>query len=262
MKFAALCLAVLTGACAAAHRTAVVAHRGGAALAPENSLAAVELALELEVELIELDLRASSDGVVVVFHDETLERTSDGAGALAAQTAAQLAQLDVGAWKDARFSGERVPTLAQALAACRGRSELMLDVKTTGLARAARAELERSGFDAARLWVGTWNEEQRGEWMRELPHVRHAFIGEAPENATSEELARWLDLVVERGYRAVSLRWSKLPPACTELARARGLAVFVWTLNASAELEAALELGVDGVITDRPERALALRRPR
>jgi glycerophosphoryl diester phosphodiesterase len=98
--------------------------------------------------------------------------------------------------------------------------------------------------------------------MRELPHVRHAFIGEAPENATSEELARWLDLVVERGYRAVSLRWSKLPPACAELARARGLAVFVWTLNASAELEAALEMGVDGVITDRPERALALRRRR
>lgn len=262
MKFAAFCLAALTSACAAAHRTAVVAHRGGAALAPENSLAALALALELEVEWIELDLRASSDGVVVVFHDATLERTSDGRGALAAQTAAQLAELDVGAWKDPRFAGERMPTLSQALAICRGRSELMLDAKTTGLARAARDELERGDFDAARLWIGTWDEAQRREWMHELPHARHVFIGEAPENANREELARWLDLVVERGYRAVSLRWSKLPPACAELARERGLALFVWTLNASAELEAALELGVDGVITDRPERALALRRTR
>jgi len=262
MKFAALCLAVLTGACAAAHKTAVVAHRGGAALAPENTLAAVEVALELGVELIELDLRASSDAAVVVFHDETLERTSDGQGALATRSAAQLAALDVGAWKDPRFAGERVPTLSQALALCRGRSELMLDVKTLGLAPAARRELERSTFDPARLWIGTWNEEQRNEWMRELPHMRHVFIGEAPESAAADELARWLDALVERGYRGVSLRWSKLPQACVELARERRLAVFVWTLNSSADIEAALELGVDGVITDRPERALALRRKR
>ena len=94
---------------------AVVAHRGASAAAPENTLAAMRRAAEMGARWAECDVRLSADGVPVVIHDGTLDRTTDGRGALAAHTAAELARLDAGSWRDAAFAGEPVPTLAALL---------------------------------------------------------------------------------------------------------------------------------------------------
>jgi glycerophosphoryl diester phosphodiesterase len=96
----------------------VIGHRGAAAVAPENTLAGLRRAQELGAAWVEFDVKLTRDGTAVLFHDERLERTTDGRGAVARITLAELRKLDAGAWFAPAFAGERVPTLAEALALC------------------------------------------------------------------------------------------------------------------------------------------------
>jgi len=107
----------------------VVAHRGAANFGPENTLRAFEKAIELGADYIELDVRETRDGHFVIMHDETVDRTTDGAGAVADLTLADIKTLDAGAWYASEYAGERVPTLQQVIEALRGRAGLNLDFK-------------------------------------------------------------------------------------------------------------------------------------
>ncbi len=107
----------------------VVAHRGSVHLAPENTLAAIEKAIELGADLIEIDVRQTRDGRLVLMHDATVDRTTNGTGRVADLTLAELKRLDAGSWFAPEFAGERVPTLAEALQAMQGRALPDLDIK-------------------------------------------------------------------------------------------------------------------------------------
>ena len=91
-------------------------HRGASALAPENTMASFRMAAAAGADYLELDVQLSLDGELMVFHDETLERTSDGHGRMDGMSAAELARLDAGAWFDARFAAERIPRVSEVLA--------------------------------------------------------------------------------------------------------------------------------------------------
>ena len=123
----------------------VVAHRGSVHLAPENTLAAIEKAIEQGADLIEIDIRQTRDGHLVLMHDATVDRTTDGSGRVAEMTLAQIKRLDAGSWFAARFAGERVPTLAEALQAMQGRALPDLDIKDVDPARLI-AVLRRFGL--------------------------------------------------------------------------------------------------------------------
>ncbi len=97
----------------------VLAHRGGGTLAPENTIAAIEVGLQHGYHAIEFDAMLAADAVPVLIHDATLERTTNGTGAVASLTAAELTRLDAGAWMGARFAGTRLPSLTEAIAYCR-----------------------------------------------------------------------------------------------------------------------------------------------
>ncbi|MCK6431084.1 MAG: glycerophosphodiester phosphodiesterase, partial [Burkholderiaceae bacterium] len=97
----------------------VIAHRGGGALAPENTIAAIEVGRSLGFAAIEIDAMLARDEVPVLMHDPTVDRTTDGKGPVGALTAAELERLDAGGWFEARYRGERVPSLAAAIRHCR-----------------------------------------------------------------------------------------------------------------------------------------------
>src|ERR687892_959924 len=102
----------------------VIAHRGASAYAPENSLAAFDLALHMGCRHVELDVDFTSDGHIVVMHDDTVDRTTNGTGPVGSHTLAALRALDAGAWCGAPFAGERIPTYAEVLERYRGRAHL------------------------------------------------------------------------------------------------------------------------------------------
>lgn len=107
----------------------VIAHRGASSYAPENTHAAFQLAIEMNAEMIELDLTLSKDGVPVVIHDETLDRTSNGTGKVGDQTLENLKRLDVGGWFDSEFKGEPFPTLEEVLAYTKDKIAVNIEIK-------------------------------------------------------------------------------------------------------------------------------------
>lgn len=118
------------------HPIWVIAHRGASKDAPENTLAAFQLAIDQGADMIELDIRLSRDGQIVVFHDKTLQRTTDGEGKLDNLTLAELQSLDAGSWFDpSRFAGEKIPSLREVLDLCAGQIMLNIEIKKDAVHR-------------------------------------------------------------------------------------------------------------------------------
>ncbi len=148
----------------------IIAHRGASAERPENTMAAIERAIEVEATGVEIDIRTTRDGHLVLLHDATVDRTTDGRGAVGEMTLEALRQLDAGSWFDPQYAGERAPTLAEALAACRGEVDVVLDLKEEGGVYAERiARTVRRYGDAERTVVGVRSLEQVELFRRLLP---------------------------------------------------------------------------------------------
>ena len=128
-------------------RPLIMGHRGAMGHAPENTMASFRKAVELGVEAIELDVHLSSDGKLVVIHDETLDRTTDGQGPVVAKTLTELKALDAGSWYKPEFAGERIPTLEEVLDWARDRVPVVIEVKfcheLEAITQATIAEVER-----------------------------------------------------------------------------------------------------------------------
>jgi len=234
---------------------AVIAHRGASGTCPENTLAAFRRAVELGADMIELDVQLARDGAVVVIHDWTVDRTTDGTGAVGDRTLAELRALDAGRWFAPAFAGERVPTLEEVLRAVpvpinvelKPRGEDGLESRALAVVRGAHA-LDRvvfSSFDRGIL-----------ERLHGLaPDAALALLWEC--DPISDALA-WAGRV---GARALHLRKDAASSeSLTEAASAR-LPVRVWTVNERSEFDRLGGLGVDAVFTDFPERFLQLARP-
>src|SRR5437762_305021 len=114
-------------------KVTVAGHRGVARFAPENTLVSCRQAVEGGVRVLEIDLCLTKDNVLVLMHDPTVDRTTNGQGAVVDLTLDEIRKLDAGSWKDKKYAGERVPTLEEICDACRGKATLMLDLKCPGL---------------------------------------------------------------------------------------------------------------------------------
>lgn len=252
-----LALSVFLGACSSTPRAQIVAHRAASGTAPENTLAAIDRAVDMGVDMVEVDLRSSADGVVVLFHDETLDRTTDGEGALASLPMAELEGLDAGSWFGAEFAGEPIPTLHQAFVRSANQTRFMLDLKVAGLGERIAIAAREARVEPSSLVVGAWDDEQLADVLAHLNGSTVLFIGKAPEDAGDA----WLRGLIDKGYEALSLQWSSTTPELRAHVKALEMPLYVWTLNEPDELRAALDAGVTGIITDRPERLAPLLEP-
>ncbi|MFH8250943.1 glycerophosphodiester phosphodiesterase [Microbacterium sp. B2969] len=232
----------------------VVSHRGGGALAPENTLPAVEAAIDAGFDYVEIDVALTADRVPVLMHDRTVDRTTDGHGSLASLTLAQVKELDAGSWFAPAYAGTRVPTLEEFLAVLgsSGRRALV-ELKGVWDAEAGAAliaslrahDLERRvaivSFNPQSLLAtsGASDLVYRLLILRRLPHD----IEQAVEGADAR------GILVD--WRAVAKR----PEIVTELHDA-GLRVLVYTLNTDVEWQETTTAGVDGIVTDEPARLM------
>ena len=234
-------------------RCLVIAHRGASGTHPENTMAAFRRAVELGADMIELDVQLTRDGEVVVFHDATLERTTDGAGPLSALTLAELRRLDAGRWFGAAFAGERVPTLAEVLAAVPlpVNVELKPERDDDGLEARALAVVERAGA-AQRVVFSSFAGHALERLRARAPSATLAILWE------QEPVPHAIRLAERVSARALHLRKEVATPPAVAAARAAGLAVRVWTVNAQADFDCLVAVGVDGVFTDFPERFLQI----
>ncbi len=232
-----------------------IAHRGASGRAPENTHAAFAAALALGAEAIELDCQLSADGELVVIHDETLDRTTDGQGPVGDRTAAELAALDAGAWFDPSYRGERIPRLADVIAQLRGRVTLNVEIKSArdlGTIESKLAALIAAERAAEWVLCSSFHPEALRTMRAAAPWARLGVL--CDEDPRRGGLALALELKAEvliPGRRWVDAR-------IVEEAHVRGLDVWVWTVNEPGEMRRLIALGVDAIFSDWPERFAGL----
>ena len=235
------------------HTIIIEAHRGARAEAPENTLAAFQRALDLKAPSIELDIHPAADGTLMVIHDDTLDRTTDGTGPVAALVLRDLRKLDAGAKFQAGFAGERIPTLNEAMGRVAPTSTLLnIEIKRPppGMRVAEGVvQLLRHYGKAGRYVVSSFDADALLAVRRLAPEVQLALIGEA-----AEVLAR---------ARELRLPWIHCshPSLTAELVRQAheaGIHVGVWTVNDTQQARQWAACGVERIITDDPRAMLAL----
>lgn len=234
------------------HRVAVIAHRGGAALAPENTLAAIRNAIRLGADYVELDVRTSQDGHLVLMHDATTNRTTDGGGAVKDLTLPQLRTLDAG--RKFGRPGEAVPTLEEALRECRGKIHVYLDHKEAAVPDVLAAVSRGRMLAQVVVYAGV---ETLQEWKRRAPHI--PVMPSLPrEYRVPGGIPRFLTILPAEVLDGNQREWT---PTLVREAHAAGVKVYVDALGENdqpAGFRRALELGVDGIQTDHPDQLLAV----
>ena len=253
----------------AGDRLTVFAHRGGAGLRPENTRAAFAHAAALGVDGCELDVRLSRDGEVVVIHDATLERTTDADGPVSALTAAELARVDAGHRFDAgagfpwRGQGEGVPRLADVLAD-HPAMPFIIELKGTdpAVAEAATALVARAGA-LDRVCFGGFADVTLAAARRAQPTACTSAATEEIRWALYKSYVWWpLGRVPYQAYQVpevASVGTRVVSPRFVRQAHRAGKVLHVWTVNTVADMQRLAAWGVDGVITDLPDLALAAR---
>jgi glycerophosphoryl diester phosphodiesterase len=239
-------------------RPYVVGHRGAMGHAPENTLASFRKGVELGAPLLELDVHLSADGRLVVIHDETVDRTTDGAGRVRDLTVDEIRRLDAGSWFGPDFAGEPVPLLDEVLAWARGRAGLVIELKLgpvwyAGIEQALVTALERQAAEAEVLVISFDHFAVRR--VKQLaPAVKTAIMyAGRPLDPVGMARAAGADAVRPDQYTVTG----EDVAAC----HAAGLAVIPWTVNDAASMRRMVELGVDGMSSNYPELLAGCIRP-
>ncbi|MBT3154081.1 glycerophosphodiester phosphodiesterase [Streptomyces sp. CHD11] len=213
-----------------------IGHRGVMGVEPENTLRSFVAAQEAGLDVIELDLHLSKDGALVVMHDREVDRTTDGTGAIADKTLAELRALDAG-------RGERVPLFEEVLDTVR--TPLQAEIKDITAARALAAVMNERGL-AGRVEVASFHDEALTEIARLVPGVRTALV--AGRYGTDV-----VDRAVAAGASTVCLNIRRLTLEIVEGARKADLTVLGWVVNTQDHLRLVRAFGLDGATTDYPE---------
>lgn len=232
----------------------IIAHRGASGHAPENTIAAFERAVQLGAGFIETDIQLTRDGRFVAIHDDTLERTTNGHGAVHDYTLAELRKLDAGRWFDRPFDGLRIPTLEEVLEFAQKHDVVFyLEIKykpAWGMHEALAAALRPPEFAARSIVISFQIETLRR--MRQIdPSLAIGVLVDRRRAGIVEE-------AVGVGARQLCLHADLVTPELVEKAHRAGLHVAAWTLNDLAAMRVAVGCGVDGVMTDLPDRLRAL----
>ncbi len=231
----------------AAKKPMVIGHKGAAAVAPENTLVSFAKALEVGAGGLECDIHATVDGVPVVIHDASVDRTTNGTGKIAEMTLAQVKAVDARFGLDA-FAGVRIPTLDELLALVAGKALLALEYKAMDAVAPSIPILRR--HDAAR-WCTAWAFDAGvlAELKRLMPELsRTQNVGRV------ESWEAVLDTAADLDSIGVSLSQTLVDAARVSAAKARGLTFYTWTANEPSDWRRLMDCGVDAIVTDDPGR--------
>jgi glycerophosphoryl diester phosphodiesterase len=236
-------------------KTIIIGHRGAAGEAPENTLGSFRLALEQGAEALELDIHETADGELIVCHDSTVNRTTNGQGAISLMTVQELKKLDAGSWFNPRFAAERLPLLEEVFALVPEEIVVNVEVKCEYSVRleARLVELLHQYNRLQSVIVSSFNHKILVRLKRTEPALKIGLLYTA--NFQSHR-----QMAESAGVEVFSLHpyYRLIDAEDVEDALQNGLRVYPYTINEEAELHKALAAGVSGIITDYPARLKAL----
>jgi glycerophosphoryl diester phosphodiesterase len=237
------------------HRADTIAHRGASGYAPENTMAAFRKAVEMKADYIELDVQVTRDGHLVVIHDNTVDRTTDGTGRVGALTFKEMRRLDAGRFFHSAFAGEPIPTFDEVLDEFRGKVGILIELKSPelypGVEKRVADALRKRGMDktrSARVIVQSFHFDSLKRFHKLLPDIP---IGVLTNKASQLTDAMLDEFATYANY--VNPNRNLVTADLTDRIHERGMQVFAWTVRKREEVKPLLIAGVDGIITDFPD---------
>lgn len=235
------------------HPIAVIAHRGGRAIAPENTLAAFRKAIALGADYVEIDIRATRDGQLVIMHDRTVDRTTNGSGEVKNLDFATIRSLDAGSKFDVKYAGEKVPTLDEVLRLCRGKINVYLDHKEAPTEQVFAAVKKHKMEKQVVVYNGV---EGLKEWKKLAPQL--PVMPSVPNEFRREGgMADFTKILPAEVLDGNLVEWTE---DLVRQAHAVGAKVYVDNLGPNDNPEGfrkAIAMGVDGIQTDHPDQLIA-----
>jgi glycerophosphoryl diester phosphodiesterase len=234
--------------------TMVIAHRGASADAPENTLAAMELAITEGADWVELDVQETRDGEVVVIHDSDLKKIGGSGLKVFESSLAELQSVDIGSWKDPSFSGQRIPTLQQVLELCKDRIKILIELKYYG-------QEERLEERVAKLVEAAGMQNQivvmslSYPGIQKMKSIRPDWKVGLLASVAIGDITR-----LEADFFAINATFANR--AFIKRVHKQNQKVLVWTVNDPISMSAMMSKGADGIITDKPALAATVRNER
>lgn len=220
-------------------------HRGAAKLEPENTLLSIQKAIDLGVDQIEIDVHLTRDGHLVVIHDTTVDRTTDGQGAIANLTLAEVKQLDAG-------KGERIPTLQEVIDLVRGKVILQIELKGPNTAEPVIQTVKQNSMENEVLLTSFVHERLR-EARQLNPNLRLGALWANPPPDACEQ-------AIDMGAEAIHIQHLNIDPQLVQQAHTHGLEIRAWNPDTVEEIQRAVDLGVDAIGSNRPDLLIAIGR--
>lgn len=231
-----------------------IAHRGAGKLAPENTLAAFRHGASFGYRMFEFDVKLSGDGVAVLLHDATLDRTTSGTGRLDALALGQIAQLDAGGWHSPAYAGEPVPTLA-AIARYLRANNFLANIEIKPVPGAEGRTGAAVALDARTLWAGADVPPLLSSFSEEALAAAREAAPELPRALLLDKLpGDWLDRLRALDCAALDANHRELTPEIIDEAHAAGFRVCCYTVNDLDRAQLLWGAGLDGLITDWVDR--------
>ncbi len=232
-----------------------VAHRGATGYAPENTLAAFDKGVEMKSDYIEIDVQRSKDGELVVIHDTTVDRTTDGTGYIKDLTFEQLRQLDAGSWKGEQFTGEKIPSFSEILDRYRGKTGILIELKAPelypGIEEQVTQELTQRNLDRPnneKIIIQSFNFESMKKMNTLLPNVPIGVLTSSKAHTAPEALKEF-SAYADYFNPSYGIVTKELVAEVHGL----GMKISSWTVRSQEAADFLIEMGVDAIITDYPD---------
>lgn len=238
-------------------RPMIVAHRGFSGYYPENTLRAFEEALKLPIDAIEIDVRRTKDGTLVVMHDEAVDRTTNGNGHVSEFTLSEIEKLDAGSWKGKEFLGTRIPTLNETLEFIKQQTMLLVEIKEPGTEREI---IDIINHHKALKWVNlvSFHSDALLSAKRTEPQISCALIGGEDIGSSDESFADFVSGTLSCGANSVMVHYTTLTPERVHYCHKHFLSIGTWTVDSRDLANRLIAMGVDAIATNRPDVVLAL----
>ena len=216
----------------------IIAHRGASGYEPENTLRSVKKALGLGADMVEVDVHVSRDGYMVGIHDARLERTTNGKGYVKDMTLKELKKLDAGL-------GEQIPTLEEVIQLVKGKAQLVVEMKVPRTEERVLQEIEENGLENEALITSFYHPVIRR--VKELnPNVQAGVI-------IASRPVKPVQLAIDANANALFPKYTFVDQQMVLVAHKNNLAVYPWTMDTLSEINPLIEMGVDGIVTNKPD---------
>jgi len=248
------------------NRPIVIGHRGNSGEAPMNTLIAIEEAIRLGADMVEVDVNLTADGVPILIHNHTVDETTDGSGPVSSYTFDEIRKLDAGSWKGTKYAGERIPSLMEALELGRGKIGFSLDLKTEraipALVRAVTEMRMRDEVVICGCYVPT------ARMIKEIDPDLTVLLNLHPDveklakgGRMDKFISTYISQARTAGLPALNLNHRYLTPQLLRRAHMQALSVWTFTVDDEPTMRRLIEMGVDAIYTNYPRRLIDLLNP-